>query len=142
MDEACVFCRILEGELPASFVYRDATVAAFMDIQPVNAGHLLVIPTTHVAYLSELAPDDGAAVFETGRRLAGAVRDGSPRCDAVNLLLADGAEAGQEIFHTHLHVVPRFTGDGFGFRFPPSYFDQPERAALDDLAQRIRAALE
>jgi histidine triad (HIT) family protein len=137
----CVFCDILAGKLPSSIVYRDEICSAFMDIQPVNPGHLLVISNEHAAGLANLDPDVGAHMFTVAQRIAGALRDSGLRCEGVNLFAADGAAAGQEVFHVHLHVIPRFRGDGFGFRFGPKYGQRPPRSNLDDLAARIRSAL-
>ncbi len=138
----CIFCRILAGRAPASLVYRDALAAAFMDIRPVNPGHSLVIPTAHAANLAELPPETGAHLFRVAQRLAAALRQSGLRCEGANLVLADGAPAGQEVFHAHLHVIPRYRGDGFGFKFPPEYRTRVTgRAALDEAAAAIRAAL-
>lgn len=141
MDD-CVFCRILAGELPASFVYRDERCAAFMDIRPVNPGHLLVIPTRHAAYLAEVEPETAGRLMQVAQRLAAALRASGLRCEGVNLFLADGRAAMQEVLHVHLHVVPRFMGDGFGLRFGPHYGRLPPREELDEAAARIRRALE
>jgi diadenosine tetraphosphate (Ap4A) HIT family hydrolase len=142
MDAPCVFCGIVAGNEPASVVYRDDRCMAFMDIRPVTDGHLLVIPVAHATYLADLDPDDGARIFRVGQRLAAALRrtDGL-RCEGINLWLADGAVAGQEVFHVHLHVLPRFAHDGFGLRFPPDYGRLPPRAMLNEQAGRIRANL-
>jgi histidine triad (HIT) family protein len=116
-------------------------VPAFLDIRPVNPGHLLVIPNQHAPNLAELDADTGAHLFKVAQRLAAALRKSDLRCEGVNLFLADGEIAGQEIFHAHLHVLPRFKGDGFGFRFPPGYPAMQERQALDQQAELIRNAL-
>ena len=137
----CVFCRILAGELPGTLVYRDEQCAAFMDIQPVNPGHLLVVPLRHVAELADLDPLVAARMFQVAQRLDAALRASGIRCEGVNLLLADGAAAMQEVFHVHLHVFPRFRGDGFGLRFGPDYTKRPPRAALEDAASQLRSAL-
>ena len=141
MNEYCVFCEILAGKEPASFLYRDEICAAFMDIQPVNPGHLLVIPNRHARSLAELEEETGAQLFRVGRRLAGALRQSGVRCEGVNLFLADGAAAGQEVFHVHLHVIPRYAGDGFTLRFSPAYYQLPGRSELDLLAGQIRSSL-
>jgi len=134
----CVFCRILAGELPASFVYRDDRCAAFMDIRPVNSGHLLVIPTRHAAYLADIDPSEAADVMKVGHTAAAALRASGVRCEGVNLFLADGEAAMQEVFHVHLHVIPRFRGDGFRFQFNPEYYTrQPERSELDRIAASL-----
>jgi len=129
----CVFCRILAGELPASFVRRDDGLVAFMDIQPVNPGHLLVVPVEHVELLGDLDPETGRRMFAVAQELTAAVRR-ALGADGVNLFLADGEAAFQQVPHVHLHVIPRFAGDGFALRFPPDYEDRPPRAELDRLA--------
>ena len=133
----CVFCRIVAGEEEASLVHEDERVAVFMDIQPVVRGHALVVPRAHAASLAELDPEDGAAVFEAGRLTAAALRASSLRCEGVNLFLADGEAAGQDVFHVHLHVLPRHFGDGFGLRLPPDYSVRP-RVELDEAAAALR----
>jgi len=138
----CVFCEILAGRAEATFVYRDSVCAAFMDIQPVNSGHVLVVPIRHAPDLASTQPDEWSRVAEVGRRVAEALRRSGIRCEGVNVFLADGAPAGQEIFHTHLHVFPRFTGDGFGLRFPESYRDLPSRDALEQTAAALKASLD
>lgn len=141
MTTACIFCDILAGRAPVSWVYQDEHVAAFMDIQPVNAGHVLVIPKQHAPYLSDLDSETGAQIFRVGQRVAGALRHSGLPCEGVNLFLADGEAAGQDVFHVHLHVLPRYPGDGFGLRFGPHYFTPPTRATLDETAQVIRQKL-
>lgn len=138
---ACVFCEIVAGRSPASVVCRDDSCIACMDICPVTPGHLLVIPVAHATYLADLPAETGAALFRTAQRLAQAVRGSGLKADGINLLLADGEAAGQEVFHVHLHVLPRFAGDGFGHRFPPGYGQQPPRAELDENAAAITRAL-
>jgi histidine triad (HIT) family protein len=133
----CIFCRILHGELPASFVYRDDRCAAFMDIQPVNAGHLLVVPIRHASFLADLDSDAAAELMRVGHRAAAALRASGVKCEGVNFFLADGEAAMQEVFHVHLHVFPRFRGDGFGLRFGPDYHTRPERSQLDDIARML-----
>lgn len=133
----CIFCKILKGKLEASLVYRDEVCAAFMDIQPVNPGHVLVVPVRHVASLADLKDKEGVEMFRLAQRLAAALRQSGVKCEGVNLLLADGEAAGQEVFHAHLHVIPRHEGDGFGFTFPPRYFQKPERKELNEIAGQI-----
>lgn len=138
----CVFCEIVNGTAPASMVYADQQAMAFMDIQPVNEGHLLVVPRIHAASLADLDVRTGCHLFGLAMHLSKAVRQSGIRCEGVNLFLADGEVAGQEIFHVHLHVIPRFQGDGFKMHFSDSYYELPGRASLDELAVRIRQAVE
>lgn len=133
-----IFTDIIEGRAPASRVYEDADVLAFMDIRPFTPGHLLVIPKVPAASLAELDPEIGGKLFQVGQRMAAALRESEVGCDGVNFFLADGVTAGQEVFHVHLHVIPRKPGDGFGLRGRPS---QPRRDDLDYLAGSIRGAL-
>jgi histidine triad (HIT) family protein len=140
-SEDCIFCKLVNGQLPISTVYEDDRVMGAMDIQPVNTGHVLIFPKTHAARLADLSPDLGAHVFKVAMKVSEALRASGVRCEGVNLLLADGEAAGQEISHVHLHVFPRFKGDGFGFRFDESYFILPEREKLDETASEIRDAL-
>jgi histidine triad (HIT) family protein len=139
---ACNFCAILNGTAPASFVYRDERVSAFMDQQPVNPGHLLVVPNRHAGSLAELDPVDGARMFQVAQRLAAAVRRSGLPCAGANLYLADGAAAGQEVLHIHLHVIPRLSGDGAGMRKGSTSRPFPPQAALDTAAAAIRRALD
>jgi histidine triad (HIT) family protein len=134
----CIFCRILNGQLPASFVYRDDRCAAFMDIRPVNLGHLLVIPVRHAPYLADIDGDVAADLMRVAHTAAAALRASGLPCEGVNFFLADGEAAMQEVFHVHLHVFPRFKGDGFGLRFSPEYHTRrPPRAQLDETAATL-----
>lgn len=135
----CVFCRIVVGESPASQVYEDDRVIAFMDIAPATPGHLLVVPKVHAPYLVDLDAEDGARMFQVAQELAQALRDSSIPAEGINLFLADGEVALQEVFHAHLHVLPRTRGDGFTLK---ADFRNPERALLDAQAADIRAVLD
>ena len=135
-DEFCIFCEIVAGRADASVVYEDEYVIAFLDLFPVNEGHTLVVPKTHATHLNDMDTDIGMRVFAAAQRLAQAVRDSGVRCDGVNLLLADGAAAGQEVFHVHIHVLPRYAGDPFGFRFGDR--SQVAREELEGTAEKIR----
>jgi histidine triad (HIT) family protein len=137
----CTFCDILAGKLPASTVYQDEICSVFMDIRPVNPGHVLVIPKQHAASLAEMDENTGGHLFAIGQRVAAALRRSGIRCEGINFFLADGEPAGQEVFHVHLHIFPRYEGDGFGLRFGPHYYKRPSRAELDAVAEKIRLTL-
>ena len=136
-----VFPKILNGEIPASFVYRDEWVSAFMDVQPVTPGHVLVVPNIAASNLAELPVEYGGRIFEVAQSVAASLRKSELRCAGVNLFLADGVAAGQTVFYLHLHVIPRFDGDGFGIKFPPEYGQRPPRSDLDRYADLIKAGL-
>jgi len=135
----CVFCAIRDGELPASFVYRDDIVMSIMDINPVVAGHFLVIPLDHHRDLADVPPDAASHLMRVAQRLAAAARASDATIEGMNLFYADGPVAGQEVPHAHLHLLPRSSGDGFGLRVARG--EVPERDALDAAAARIAAAL-
>jgi diadenosine tetraphosphate (Ap4A) HIT family hydrolase len=139
---ACIFCDILAGRAAASFVYRDERVSAFMDHHPVNPGHLLVVPNQHAGSLGALDPLDGAQLFQVAQRLAAALRQSGLPCAGVNLHLSDGAAAGQEVPHVHLHVIPRLAGDGAGMRRGPGGGQWLSAQALEEAAGKIRQVLD
>ncbi len=113
---------------------------AFMDIQPVTEGHTLLIPLAHRPNVADLDDATTGHLFGVARRITQALYDGLG-CAGVNWFVADGEAAGQEVFHMHLHLIPRNPGDGFGLRFPPDYRQLPERQALDRAAHAISGAL-
>jgi histidine triad (HIT) family protein len=139
--EPCVFCELVARKRPISVIAETKDVLAFMDIRPVNPGHVLIVQKRHAAYLADLDPTVAGHIFAMGMRVAAALRKSGVRCEGVNLFLADGAAAGQEVFHAHLHVFPRFAGDGFGLKFGPRYYVLPSRADLDDIAETISGAM-
>ncbi len=138
MSDQCIFCEIVAGRSPATFIYSDEGCSAFLDIQPVNPGHTLVIPNAHAAFLADLDTALGGQMFTVGQRVAAALRQSGVRCEGVNLFLADGEAAMQEVFHVHLHVIPRFTGDGFGLKFGPQYGEMPGREDLGRIGAALR----
>jgi histidine triad (HIT) family protein len=138
---SCIFCKIIAGEIPSHIIYSDEKVIAFLDIRPINPGHTLVIPREHVASLEELdTPIDGH-LFTIARRIANALRNSGLRCEGVNLLLSDGKAAFQEIPHIHIHVIPRFQGDGIRLQAGPDYGQTPPTKELSENAAKIRSAL-
>ena len=139
INDDCVFCHIVAGDSPASVLYQDDLVIAFMDTRPVNSGHLLVIPLVHATYLADLDERAGMRMFAVAQRMAQAVRDSDVRSEGVNLHLADGVAAGQEVFHAHLHVIPRFEGDPA--TFTANWGVPPSRTELNSVAEDIRGRL-
>lgn len=134
----CVFCGIVAGRLPCSQVYADGDVVAFLDIRPVTVGHLLIVPRDHAASIDDIDDETGARLFAVARLLARAVRGSGLPCEGINLFVADGVAAGQEVFHLHVHVIPRSTGDGFGIS---ARWQRPGRPSLDATAAVIRNCL-
>lgn len=139
--ENCIFCDIVQGIAEATFIYRDDAISIFMDIQPINPGHVLIIPNQHATYLSDLDPTIGAYMFGFAQKMVKAIRESGLPCDGVNLFLADGEAAGQEIFHVHLHVFPRQKGDGLGLKVGEYYHIKPSREDLESTARLIVRAI-
>ena len=139
MSEQCVFCEIIRGESPASWTYQDDTVVAFMDVQPITQGHMLVVPRQHGVLMTDVNETVAMRTFRVARKMAAIVRQ-TLDASGVNLFVADGEVAFQDVPHFHVHVIPRYPKDGFGLTFPRSYESPPARAQLDAIAAAIRAA--
>ena len=137
MAADCVFCKIRDGQIPSIKVYEDARTLAFMDINPLNAGHCLVVTKNHAATLFDAPDEDLAAAIVTARRVARALRQALAP-DGLNMLQANGAAAFQSVPHFHLHLVPRWTNDGKGFdwKLVPG-----DRAEIAKVAEKLRAAV-
>jgi histidine triad (HIT) family protein len=133
----CVFCKIRDGHIPSVKIYDDERTFAIMDINPLNEGHLLVIPKVHAATLYEIAEDDLGRAAVVAKRIALALRT-ALRPDGLNVLQANGAAAFQSVPHLHLHLIPRWSGDGKGFDWRLVKGD-PEKVRA--AGERIRAAL-
>ena len=137
----CVFCAIVSGGAPATFIHQDDLVVAFMDTRPVQPGHLLVVPRAHAKLLPELDNRVLGRLWSVAIALDTALRTSALPVEAVSVYVADGEAAGQEVAHVHIHLIPRRAHDGFGFRFPPGYGTEPSRAQLEEIAAQIRPGL-
>lgn len=135
----CNFCKIASHVATASRVYEDDRAMAFMGLAPISYGHLLVVPKKHVARLASLDPEDGARMMVVAKQLVQALYDSELDADGVNLHLADGEAAFQDVAHTHLHVIPRKTGDE---SILIDDYHEPGREVLDNHANLIRDRLE
>ncbi len=133
----CVFCKIRDGQIPSTRVYEDARTICFMDINPVSEGHCLVVSRAHAATIFDAAEADLLACIATAKRVAGALR-AALQPDGLNLLQANGAAAFQSVPHFHLHLIPRWAGDGKGFDWT---LVPGDRARIQATAEKVRAAL-
>lgn len=131
----CIFCRIISQDLSSARICENELAVAFLDIRPVNRGHMLVVPRRHVPSFADLAGSEAAAVFRLIQELASALKSELPECTGVTLSAADGEAAGQEVPHAHFHIIPRSSGDDFGWRRFGT-LTNPE--ALDATASLIR----
>ena len=136
--EDCIFCKIVRGESPVSKFYEDEVVLGLMTIGPVTEGHAMLIPKRHAAYLAEMDERTGRHLWTVTQRTAAAIRESGVKCEGVNLFLADGAAAAQEVFHVHMHVFPRYKGDSFGL--VADWENKPPREELDRVAGQISVA--
>ncbi len=136
-----MLCDVVSGALPGSFVYRDDLLSGFLDIRPVSPGHTLLVPNAHAALIGDVPPEVRDHLFRIAVRLADAIRHSGLRADGIDFFLADGEAAGQEIPHVHLHVLPRFAGDGFTIDAAAWRSPGPSRAELDRQAEAIRSGI-
>jgi histidine triad (HIT) family protein len=134
----CVFCRIVAGQIPSTRVYEDEQVLAFMDIGQVNPGHVLVAAKPHVENIYGLDDALAGAMFRACARVAKAVQMAFAP-PGLSVYQANGLPAGQTVFHLHVHLVPRWDGDGMALTWPVK---NPAREKLEENAAKIRAALQ
>jgi histidine triad (HIT) family protein len=138
----CEFCKIVSGEYKSSKIFEDDAILAFMDIQPVNEGHILIIPKKHVELIADLDDETSAKMFVIAGKINKALRRSDLKLEGINYFLADGEAGGQEVFHTHLHIYPRFNGDGFGMVYNENYRKVlPKRSELNIIAEKIQKLL-
>ena len=136
----CIFCDIIQGAAEVSVCYEDTESIAFMDIQPVNPGHVLVVSRQHFEAFHDLPKRLGTHLFEVAMELAPAIRKVSG-AEGMNVIVSSGAAAGQDVYHFHIHLIPRRVGDGFDVPLPFAESDMPDRTVLDMMAARIIGAL-
>jgi histidine triad (HIT) family protein len=133
----CVFCKIMAKQIPATVVHEDEHTLAFMDIGQVNPGHVLVALKKHAENIFALDEAQAAAVFRAAAKVARAIR-GAFEPQGLSVYQANGTAAGQTVFHLHIHLVPRYEGDGMALTWPVK---NPPREKLAEYAQKIRAKL-
>ena len=136
-NPSCIFCKIAAGTIPSVKLYEDVGTLAFMDINPANDGHCLIIPKAHFPDLFALAPEAFAEVGRTVIKIANAVQ-AALTPDGINLLQANGPGAGQSVFHFHIHVLPRRQHDGLSINWTPKLGDPARIVAI---AENIRRHL-
>ena len=142
MSDDCIFCAIVDGEIPSRTVYEDDDVFAFLDANPLAPGHTLVIPKAHHEHVQDLSGDAAGRVFEVVRDLVEPVET-AVDADATTVAFNNGEAAGQEVPHVHGHIVPRFEDDGAG-PIHSLFGDRPDLSddELDDIAADVSGAVE
>lgn len=134
----CLFCQIARGERPAHTVYEGEGVVAFLDIYPCTPGHTLVIPREHSATLNEMSPEDAGRLLQAAALVATKVQ-GAMGAAGFNFGVNNGKAAGQEVFHVHVHIIPRYAGDGGGSM--KSVARMRGKESLEQIAAKLRPAL-
>lgn len=134
--EDSVFTKIIKREIPAEIVYEDEDTIAFLDISPTNPGHTLVVPKKPARNVFDIDEESWVNLYRVVRKLAPAVRDAAG-AEGANIIINNEAAAGQEVFHAHVHIIPRFGNDGLK-HWPKKDYKEGEKAAV---AEKIRAAL-
>jgi len=135
-NQETIFTKIIRREIPSEVVYENDAVLAFLDISPNNPGHTLVIPKTHSTNLFDITEDSWMHVMEAVRVLAPKIQK-AVQADGINIQMNNGEAAGQIIMHTHVHIIPRFSGDGYK-HWPAHPYADGEMAAV---GEKIRAVL-
>lgn len=133
VDDNCIFCKIIAGKIPCAKVYEDENILAFLDINPTARGHCLVVPKGHYPTLLELPSSEGEALLHAMRVVAGAVKE-ECRADGFNCIQNNFSAAGQMVFHSHWHIIPRFENDGL-----PDWAGKPYDDPSD--MQRLASAI-
>lgn len=136
----CIFCSIIEKKVESSFVFEDDLVIGIMDLFPATEGHLLIIPKQHSELLADLDDEYAERMYRAGKYISRGMRKTSLKLEAISFVLSDGRSAGQEIPHVHLHLIPRYSGDGIGFRFGSKM--KFTRSQLDAAADEIKSKIE
>lgn len=136
-DPSCIFCRIAGGEIPASIVHSTESVVAFLDINPLSEGHLLIVPREHVGSLLDMTSALASKVSQELPSLARAVMKATG-AEGVNLLMNSGKAAGQVVMHAHIHLIPRRAGDGLGYRWNAGSYSAGRAEAM---VAALRSAL-
>ena len=134
LDENCIFCKIIQKTAPASTLYEDNTITAFLDIRPLNKGHTLIIPKNHYLDIFDIPKNDLQTIHTTAKTLSVAIKTAT-RADGISIIQQNGKAAGQEIFHFHVHIVPRFNGQTL-----PSFSELTivDRQELNEMATKIK----
>ncbi len=141
MEANCVFCRIIGGDEMVSIIHEDEEVIAFLDVQPLFSGHVLVVPKVHYKNLFYVPEELAARTFATARRILPGLR-AATGCRAVNLFSPNGTAGGQDVFHFHLHLIPVPEGQPFPLQLPDPGAPVPSRSQLDVMAARIGQAIQ
>lgn len=134
----CIFCKIVNGDIPSSVVYEDEDFKAIMDISPASRGHVIILTKKHFDNLFELEDNVAGRVLIVAGRIAAAMKE-ELSCDGINLLQNNGEAAGQTVFHIHFHLIPRYEGDNVHMSWTPGKYEDGEAVTLaKKISDRIK----
>lgn len=136
IEADCIFCKIVRNEIPAVKIYDDEETMAFMDIRPNHRGHALVIPKGHFENIHSIPAEDLCRVILVAQKVANAIRN-SLDADGINIVMNNDSAAGQEIWHAHIHVIPRYNEDGGYLGKKYTYI----AGEMEEVAEKIKAEL-
>lgn len=125
----CIFCKIAKGEIPSKTIYEDAEFRVILDLGPAAKGHALILPKKHADNLYELSDETAASAMKLARKMALLMKE-KLHCDGLNLVQNNGAAAGQTVSHFHMHIIPRYEGDGQSINWVPGEPSQEELEAV------------
>jgi histidine triad (HIT) family protein len=136
-DESCIFCKIVQKQAPASVIYEDEATLVFLDIRPLTMGHTLVIPKAHWVDIFDIPANLLSQIYKVAQQISPAIKKATS-ADGISIIQQNGKAAGQDIFHLHVHVVPRFEGQKL-----PRFSDlkMVDRAELDEMRKKIKQEL-
>ena len=134
-DKNCIFCKIANGEIPANTVYEDDYFRVILDNGPATKGHALILPKEHHENLLSLPEEDAAKAFQLAKKISELLLD-RLQADGVNVIQNNGAAAGQTVMHFHIHVIPRYQGDGQRILWDPT---SPSAKELEQIRDQICA---
>lgn len=134
IDNNCIFCKIISGEIPSNTIYEDEDFKVILDIGPASKGHAVILPKNHAANLFELPEADAEKILKVAKKCGTAMMK-ALHCDGLNVLQNNGEAAGQTVSHLHIHLIPRYHGDHVNITWEPGTAEEPEK-----LAEAIKAA--
>ncbi len=132
MKENCIFCKIIDGQIPSTTVYEDTDFKAILDISPANKGHIIVLAKEHVETIFELGEELAGKVFPVVSKIAIAVKN-ALKCDGINILQNNGSAAGQTVFHLHIHIIPRYEDDHEILTWNQKNYEEGEAMKIADM---------
>ncbi len=133
-DSSCIFCKIAGGEIPSATIYEDEKFRVILDLGPASKGHALILPKEHFANIYELDEETAAAAFVLAKKMAGKMTE-ALGCDGFNIVQNNGTVAGQTVFHFHIHLIPRYEGDGVALGWKPGELTEEQK---EDILARLQ----